>query len=183
MPSKPPPSSALLGPPVFTPKGWPVVEPELFMAYVDRIMVIRIGAAFGQPAFARYIAEWERSVDERPPGAAVFAMYDMPVWPGLDPVQRKAWAGMLRKHEETLRRTTRGMALATPSKVTRGAAHAVFWLAPPPYPYWIVDTPHAAFESIAAHGGPPADPAYDAYEALVRQHWVSAPLQKGRARQ
>jgi hypothetical protein len=167
-------SSHLLAAPPYVPEGWPVAIPELLMAYVDRVMAIRIGAAFGQPAFERYLHEWERSVEARPPGAGVFAMYDIPVWPGLTAVQRKAWAAMLQKHEETLRRTTRGMALAAQSALTRGASRAVFWLAPPPYPYAVVDTTRAAFDSIAQRGGPPAAAAHEEYEAIVRQRWVSA---------
>ena len=141
------------------------------MGYVDHVMVIRIGRNFGEPAFARYMREWERSIEARPDGAAVFAMYDIPEWPGLTALQRKSWAAMLSKHHRALRRTTRGMVLATPSALTRGAARAVFWLAPPPYPHDVVDSTRAAFDRIAERGGPSPSVAHEAYEALVRRHW------------
>jgi hypothetical protein len=173
MPNPATATSPLLSSPAFTPKGWPVVQPELLMGYVDRVMVVRIGPAFAEPAFAHYLREWERAVEARPAGSAIFAMYDMPAWPGLTAVQRKSWAGMLSRHQEILRATTRGMVLATPSSLTRGGARALFWLAPPPYPYAVVETTRAAFDYIAGRGGPPAAPAHEAYEELVRRHWVA----------
>ena len=62
------------------------------------------------------------------------------------------------------------MVLATPSVVTRGAAHAIFWLAPPPYPYAIVDTTAAAFAHIELSGGPNAASALASYDTFVRRY-------------
>jgi hypothetical protein len=118
--------------------------------------------------------EWARSVDARPPNAGVFAMYDIPEWPGMNAVQRRDWSAMLKSREEVLRRTTRGMVLASPSVLTRGAARAIFWLAPPPYPYAVVDTPWAAFAYVAEKGGPSRDVAAPAYEGLVKARWREA---------
>ena len=157
--------------PDFVPAGWPVSEPDLFMSYVGAILVIRIGPAFPASSFTRYLAEWARSVDARPSDAAVFAMYDLPSWPGMTAVQRQEWAAMLKSRHEMLQRTTRGMLLATPSPITRGAARAIFWLAPPPYAYAIVDTPRTAFRYIAEQGGPPAEGALRVYDEMVKKHW------------
>jgi hypothetical protein len=166
-----PVASPSLRAPAFAPEGWPVVETGLLMGYVGQVMVIRIGGALSLDAFARYLAEWARSVDARPTDAAVFAMYDIPEWPGMSAVQRKQWGEMLKSREETLRRTTSGMILAAPSPVTRGAARAIFWLAPPPYPHAVVDTPGTAFAYIAQRGGAPADVATREYDAFVARHW------------
>lgn len=144
------------------------------MGYVGAILVVRIGGSLSSGGLARYFDEWKRAIDARPAEAAVFAMYDMPEWPGMTAVQRKEWAAMLKSREATLRQTTRGMILASPSVLTRGAARAIFWLAPPPYPYSVVATPGAAFGSIAARGGPPAGAALAAYDAFVKAHWREA---------
>jgi hypothetical protein len=162
-----------LAAPLFMPSAWPVVEPELLMGYVGSILVVRIGVGLTASGFARYIEEWSRSVDARPAEANVFAMYDLPEWPGMTAVQRKQWSAMLESREATLRRTTRGMVLASPSVLTRGAARAIFWMAPPPYPHAVVDTPRAAFAHIATRGGPPEEPAFSAYDGFVRKHWRS----------
>jgi hypothetical protein len=160
-----------LAAPPFVPSGWPVAEADLLMGYVDSVLVIRIGVGLTAGNFARYIKEWSRSVDARPANASVFAMYDLPEWPGMTAVQRKEWGAMLKSREATLRQTTRGMVLASPSVLTRGAARAIFWLAPPPYPYAVVDTPGAAFAHIANRGGPADEPALAAYQAFVQKHW------------
>jgi hypothetical protein len=141
------------------------------MGYVGSVMVIRIGAVLSSKGFTRYLEEWARSVDARPAEAKVFAMYDIPEWPGMTAIQRKQWGAMLKSREETLRRTTSGMILAAPSSLTRGAARAIFWIAPPPYPHAVVDTPGAAFAYIAERGGSPADVATREYDAFSRRHW------------
>lgn len=158
----------------FMPQGWPVVEPDLLMGYVGSVMVVRFGGGLSPSGFARYLAEWLRAIDARPENASVFAMYDIPDWPGMTAVQRQQWADTLRSREDVLQRTTRGMVLASPSRLTRGGTNALFWLAPPPYPHAVVDTPLAAFAHIAERGGDPADLAFAAYDALVRRHWRAA---------
>src|SRR5580693_3810727 len=110
----------LLPPPDFAPPDWPVVEPDLLMGYVGNVLVIRIGGSLPATSFRRYMEEWARAVDARPNDAAVFAMYDIPEWPGMTAVQRRDWSAMLKSREAVLRRTTRGMVLASPSLVTRG---------------------------------------------------------------
>jgi hypothetical protein len=165
---------SLVAPPTFMPSGWPVAEPELLMGYVGLVMVIRIGGAVAPLAFDRYLAEWLRAVDARPGGAAVFTMYDMPEWPGMTGTQRAQWGATLRSREDTLRRTTSGMVLASPSTLTRGGASALFGLAPPPYPHAVVDTPRAALAYIAERGGPPAEAAGAAYQALEQSYWRAA---------
>jgi hypothetical protein len=160
-----------LAPPDFMPPDWPVAEPDLLIGYVGNVLVFRIGGALPETSFRRYLVEWTRAIDARPRDAAVFAIYDIPEWPGMTAVQRRDWSAMLKSREAVLRRTTRGMVLASPSVLTRGAARAIFWLAPPPYPHAVVDTPSAAFAYVAAKGGPPADVALPAYEALVKARW------------
>ena len=164
----------LVLPPAFMPSGWPVADAELLMGYVGSVMVIRIGGAVASRTFDRYLEEWLRAVDARPARAAVFTMYDMPEWPGMTATQRSQWGATLRSREDTLRRTTSGMVLASPSTLTRGGASALFGLAPPPYPHAAVDTPLAALTYIAERGGPPADAAAAAYQALVARHWRAA---------
>jgi hypothetical protein len=167
-------SITLLAPPGYMPSGWPVVEPDLLMGYVGSVMVVRLGGGLSASGFARYLAEWTRAIDARPESAAVFALYDIPDWPGMTATQRRNWGVLLKSREETLRRTTVGMVLATPSALTRGGARAVLWLAPPPYPYAVVDTTRAAFGYIAERNGPPPEAAFKAYEALICAHWMGS---------
>jgi hypothetical protein len=160
-----------VGAPDYMPSGWPVVEEDLLMGYVGNVLVTRIGGRLPAASFSRYLQEWCRAIDARPRDAGVFSMYDIPEWPGMTAVQRRDWSQMLKSREEVLRKSTRGMVLASPSVLTRGAARAIFWLAPPPYPTTVVDTPRAAFTHIAERGGPPGDRASSAYDALVKASW------------
>jgi hypothetical protein len=169
-----------VNPPRFAPQGWPVVEPDLVMGYVGPVMVIRLAGGLSAHGFSRYIEEWSRSVDARPTDARVFAMYDLPEWPGMTAVQRREWAAMLKSREDKLRLTTQGMVLATPSVITRGAARAIFWLAPPPYPTAVVDTPEAAFAHIAGRGGPAAGDAAAEYHAFLERHLPASMRAEGR---
>jgi hypothetical protein len=168
------PAVDLLATPAFSPPTWPLVTPDLLMGYVGAVMVVRIGGGLSDHDLASYFVEWKRGVDARPADASVYAMYDIFEWPGMNAVQRREWAAMLRSREDILRKTTRGMVLASPSTLTRGAARAIFWLAPPPYPYSVVATPRAAFEAIAQRGGPPAAATLEAYDAFVKKHWRGA---------
>jgi hypothetical protein len=158
----------------FVPSGWPIAEQELLLGYVGTVLVVRFGGSLSASGFARYIEEWKRGIDARPADAAVFAMYDLPDWPGLTAAQRKQWGDTLKSREEVLRQTTRGVVIATPSPVTRGGVQAVFGIAPPPFPHVVVPTPRAAFAHIAGRGGPPEEDAAEAYEALIRDHWRTA---------
>src|SRR5258706_3473498 len=99
--------------PSFMPAGWPVTEPELLMGYVGSIMVVRMGGALAASGFARYLEEWVRAIDARPAAARVFSLYDLPDWFGMTASQRAQWGATLKSREETLRRTTRGMVLAS----------------------------------------------------------------------
>src|SRR5262249_22819932 len=125
--------------------GWPVLEPGLAMTMSDRVLVVHIDERLTPAAFARYLEEWKRGVDARPPEARGGAVYDVPGWAGFTAGMRREWGDMLKSREGKLRATTVGMALVTPSLLVRGALRAVFWMAPPPYPHDVVDTNEAAF--------------------------------------
>jgi hypothetical protein len=163
--------------PEFMPPGWPVIAPDLLLAYLGSMLVVRIGSGISGDAFLRYRDEWTRSVDLRPAHASIFAMYDLPDWPGLTAEQRRQWGEMLKSREDVLKRTTRGVVIASPSSVARGGLRAILELAPPSYPYAVVETPRAAFEHIAERAEREtfsAEQASSAYEELLRSRWVAA---------
>jgi hypothetical protein len=132
------------------PMGWPVYEPGLMMAVVDRVLLIRLDRGLTQASFDRYRTEWLRSIDSRSHNARIGALYTIPTWAGVTASMRKQWAEMLKSREDVLRRTTAGMALVTPSPLVRGALSAIFWLAPPPYPTSLVDSPTKGIAFLAS---------------------------------
>jgi hypothetical protein len=162
------PKSSVLG---LAPEGWPIVEPGLFMAFVDRALVVRFDEQLTPAAFDRYREEWLRSVDARGPHTRVVAFYDIPSFAGFNARQRKAMAEMLKSREDVLRATTVAMALATPSPIVRGVLRAVYWLAPPPFDYAVVNRCDAGF-TFLAEKMPTLDPqrCEQAYAELRRRH-------------
>lgn len=55
------------------------------------------------------------------------------------PAQRKLVAEREARFSEVQKRLYRGSALVAKSTLTRGIVTAVFWMAPPPYPYKVFD--------------------------------------------
>jgi hypothetical protein len=134
---------------VAMPEGWPIFEPGLMMAMLDRLLVVHLDARLTPTSFARYRAAWLRAIDARAPQARAGALYAVPTWAGITARMRKDWADMLKSREQTLRATTAGMALVTPSLLVRGALNAVFWLAPPGYPYRVTESLGEGFAFLA----------------------------------
>jgi hypothetical protein len=148
--------------------GFPIIDDGLLMTHYPGLLVVQLGDGLTPSAFDRYCDAWLRSVDARPAFARIAAVYDLPSWPGLNAQQRQQWGAMLKSREQVLRRTTVGMALASPSPIVRAALTGVFWFAPPPYPHKVVDGPYAAFEFAGEKLGEfDAGAALRAYERLV----------------
>jgi hypothetical protein len=161
------PKSSALG---LAPDGWPVVADGLFMAFVDRILCVRIDARFNDESFALYRKEWLRSVDARGPHTRVVAFYDIPTFEGFTARHRKQMAEMLESRKPVLRATTVAMALATPSPIVRGVLRAVYWLAPPPFDHSVVRTTTQGFAFLKEKlPSLDAEGCRRAYEELVRR--------------
>jgi hypothetical protein len=149
-------------------EGFPIVQDGLLMTHYPGLLVVRLDDNLTKQAFDQYCEAWLRSVDSRPSIARIAAVYDLPTWPGLTAPMRQKWGAMLKSREEVLRRTTVGMALASPSAIVRTTLTGVFWIAPPPYPHKVVDGPYAAFEFAGERlGDCDAMACLRAYEQLV----------------
>ena len=158
--------------------GFPIFDDGLVMTHYPGLLVVRLDQGLTPAAFERYCEAWVRSVDARPDMARVAAVYDMPSWPGFTAQQRQRWGAMLKSRQAVLRRTTVGMALASPSMLVRTALTGVFWLAPPPYPHVVADGPHAAFEwACQKLGDMDVQACLRAYEQLVAGRHFRKPRQ------
>ena len=173
-----PPSPPKASPPAFT--LTPIVDDGLFMLVSEHLLIVRIDQSLTAQAFERYTAEWLTSVDRRLPTARVGAFYDIPAFSGCTAGQRREWAAMLKSREEVLRRTTVAMVLATPSPLVRGALHAIYWLAPPPFPYSLCSDVEMAWKEMAKRVSS-LDPtlAVEAYRTLLRRYVPPRTVGKG----
>jgi hypothetical protein len=149
----------------------PVVEPGLLMVNIGPTMVIHLGAVVSAEVYQLQLDALAQAIDQRVSGQKVTVLYDMPALMNVSARQRKLAGEMLAARREKLRGTTAGFALATPSAVGRGILSAIFWLAPPPYPYTVVDTTAEGFVFLARQQ-PGIDPraSEQQYRALLTRH-------------
>ena len=133
------------------------------MAYLGRVFVIRVEDA-DEASFERYLTELARSIDRRPDNARLLVLYDVPRLEQFSATQRKRVADIVVHRRNKLGRTTEKLVLATASPFVRGMLQAVWWLAPPPYPYDFARDSHEAIALLAA-----GDPTLDA-AALERDY-------------
>jgi hypothetical protein len=157
------------------PDDWPVVERGLVMAYVGKTMVVYADERVDEHGFERELSELQRAFDMlrkyRIPGERNGALWEVPSFTLQDARRRQRIARILDQHHDMLRETTAGFALVTKSPALRGVLRAIFWLAPPPYPWQVVDAPRAGFDFLASK-----IPEIDAvaataqYERLLERH-------------
>jgi hypothetical protein len=139
------------------------------MVGIDDVMFVRMSAGLDAEVHQRHLDELARAIDLRTTEQRIGVVYDAPSL-DVDARRRQQSAAVLDARREKLELTTAGFALVTPSAVTRGGLRAVFWLAPPPYPWTVTDTVEAALGWLA-----PRLPSLDVdsvsrrYRAAVRE--------------
>jgi hypothetical protein len=145
------------------PRGWPCCDTGLFMTYLGRVLFIRIDERLTPHAFERFLGELGRAIDLRMEGQLCGVIYDVPDAISMDAVRRRRLAEVLSERARRVSSTTVGLALASPSKITRGVLEAVFWMSPPSYAHTAVDT---VFEALLfmRHFLPEVNPEEYAFE-------------------
>lgn len=164
------------------PSGWPIVDEGLLMAGIDGMLFVHAGVHVTDAVYARYLAEMARSIDERDLGNRVGVVYDALGGVDVDARRRQQLAGILASRRAKMAATTAAFALVTDSAVMRGVLRAVFWLAPPPYPWAVASNLRSGLEYTRAEA-PRAevDRILRAYQRLKDEALGSA-SRPGRAR-
>ena len=147
------------------PRGWPCRDTGLFMAYLGRVLFIRIDRRLTPHAFERFLQELGSAIDLQLEGHSYGIVYDVPDEIALDAVRRRRIAEVLCKCEHLLTSTTAGLALVSRSKITRGIVEAILWMSPPSFAHTSVDTVEEALEFIRRFV-PEVDPEAYAFEYL-----------------
>jgi hypothetical protein len=135
------------------------------MAYLGRILLIRLDERLTPHAFERFLRELERALDLQMEGYSYGIVYDIPDDIAFDAVRRKRIAEVLCKREPLVSSTTVGLAVASPSKITRGVLEAILWMSPPSFVHIAVDTVEEALEFLRRFL-PEVDPEAYAFEYL-----------------
>ena len=154
------------------PPDWPIIEPGLLMAGIGDVMFINTDATLSDAGFERQLVELGRAIDLRDESSLVGVIYDAPTSSlSIDAKRRKRSAEVLDRRREKLGKTTAAFALASPSTMTRGVLRAVFWLAPPPYPWAIVDTAREGLAYLKTKmPSLDVERVLSEYEGLKRKH-------------
>jgi hypothetical protein len=130
------------------PSGWPIVDEGLLMVGIDDVMIIRVDVSMTDAGFTRHLEEMARAIDERAHGLKIGVLYDCLGGVDSDAGRRQRTADMLASRRAKLAATTAAFSLVTDSALTRGAMRAVFWMAPPPYPWSVSSTLREGFECL-----------------------------------
>lgn len=118
------------------------------MAYLGRVLVIRIDERLTPDAFERFLGELGRAIELRWDNKLCGVIYDIPCEISLDAVRRRRVAEVLSERASLVASMTVGLALASPSKLTRGVLEAIFWMSPPSYAHTAVNTVPEALEFL-----------------------------------
>ncbi|HEU4404153.1 MAG TPA: STAS/SEC14 domain-containing protein [Polyangiaceae bacterium] len=103
--------------------GWPLVR------------ITFLGEASDE-AFQRYLDEYAALIKR----GLYVTIYDARASRNTKAKNRRLQAEWLRKHDAIVRRNCLGVAFCVSSPLIRGAITAVFWLQPPPMPYFITES-------------------------------------------
>lgn len=118
-------------------KHWPVVEPGMLMTQVDSTILSWVGSrSLTDASFEVYLREFQLDLESRGDGRVTYLLH-VEDGPGINAKQRGQVSAILERYRAVLRRTTLGFSYVTSSAVSRGALRAIFWVAPPPYPYQV----------------------------------------------
>lgn len=151
-------------------------SPGLFFDAVHGIRTVHINANLSDPDFERLVQLMGDDIDQRTGEQAMCVLYEVPDM-GLTHERRLVVGRVLRERAQKLAELTKAYALVTPSYVVRGVLQAIWWLAPPGYPWAVRPDLESAFAFLAQH-----DSAIDAVAALaayrqtlVQHPWVGVP--------
>jgi hypothetical protein len=118
---------------VVTGDGW-------LLAVIGSVRITCFTKVLADPDFTTYCSTLARHLDELPADRAWGALHEVVGRGDMDAKRRKALGEVLSSRREKLARINAGFVMVTSSAVTRGILTAVFWFAPPPYPWYIAAT-------------------------------------------
>jgi hypothetical protein len=110
-------------------EGW-------FMADLGSIQVVYLDLVT-DAGHASFLEQLRRDLEALTPARRRGVLYEVTDRVRVGAAQRKAVGELLQEKREILAKVTSGYALVTPSVLVQGFLTAVFWFAPPPYPYTI----------------------------------------------
>lgn len=121
-----------------------------FKAIIGDVQVVYMDTV-ADSSHARFVAALREDLNAIAASRRRGILYEVTDRVRLSAAQRRQVAQLFRDKHEALRVGTSGYALVTPSRLVRGFLSAVFWFAPPPYPYTIESSLEAGLAFLASH--------------------------------
>jgi hypothetical protein len=130
-----------------------VVDRGWWQADLGGVLVTYMDQRMADDAYGRYLSNLASEIDGAAESNRRCVLNEVPDAGSTTAARRKAAADILHARREKLSRITIAYALVTPSALARGALTAVFWLAPPPYPWRVPRDVGEAFRWFATFDG------------------------------
>lgn len=111
-------------------------DSEWFKAVIGDVQVVYLDSV-ADSAHARFLMALREDIDAIVPSRRRGILYEVTDRVRISAAQRQQYGQLFREKQEALRIGTSGYALVTGSRLARGFLTAMFWFAPPPYPYTI----------------------------------------------
>jgi len=133
------------------PSHWPVYGDGFLMAAIDDVMFVYAQSDLSDAGFDHHLRELAAAIDDRAGDTRVGVIYDAGLTVSVDARRRKRSSEVLDARRDKLGRTTAAFSLVSESAVMAGILRAVFWLAPPPYPWSVARDIRGGLEFLAKH--------------------------------
>lgn len=133
-----------------SPAHWPIVERGLLLADVKGVFCFGTSSELTSEQFQRLKIELDAALGARG-NVAIPVLVHVPRPTKLTASERLEIARIFERHSAKLMQTTSACAFVLPSPYTRGVLRAIFWMAPPPYPWKVCDTVHDALTYLAQY--------------------------------
>jgi hypothetical protein len=141
------------------------------LAVIGKVRVTCFTKVLDDPNFAKYCGTLAHQLDELPIDRVWGVLHEVVGRGDMNAKRRKALGEVLSRRREKLARINAGFVMVTSSSVMRGILTAVFWFAPPPYPWLIAPTAREGLRWLATKtpGGFEVERTLAAYEELKRR--------------
>lgn len=121
-----------------------------FKAIIGDVQVVYMDTV-ADSSHARFVAALREDLNAIAASRRRGILYEVSDRVRLSSAQRQQVVRLFRDKHDALRVGTSGYALVTPSRIVRGFLSAIFWFAPPPYPYVIEASLQAGLAFLASH--------------------------------
>ena len=145
-----------------------------FVARYPHVHCTYVGPKVPDASFDALVQQLAQDIDDRGPSDRVGVLYYTPETSTMDSPRRRKVAKILNERKDKLAQTTAAYALATHSPFIRGVLNTLFWMAPPGYPYKIVNASGEGLDFIAQHTRFDAVAIARSFQALIDEQLRAA---------